>query len=295
MGGMQRRIRMLGWPGLVLLALLLLPVLLRPVAAPAAEPLPIFDAHAHYSQDCWAAYPTEVVISKLAAAGVLRALVSSSPDEGTLALYRADPQRFVPELRPYRGRIGSGNWTGDAETPAYLRGRLGLAPYVGLGEFHLFDAASARLPTVRQVAALAVQHGLLLHIHSDAAPVQAILEYEPTARILWAHAGMTTPPEEVRAMVERHAKLWVELAFREHDVLRDGTLDPVWRALLVEHSDRFLVGSDTYTPSRWSSYGEIIADHRRYLALLPPPVARAIAYGNAVRLFGAGGAAFPSP
>ena len=50
-----------------------------------------------------------------------------------------------------------------------------------------------------------------------------------------------------------------------------------------------MIGSDTYTNSRWEAYEAIIADHRRWLARLPAEVARAIAYRNAVRLFGAGG------
>ena len=47
-----------------------------------------------------------------------------------------------------------------------------------------------------------------------------------------------------------------------------------------------MVGSDTYVTSRWGSYAELIAEHRRYLDLLPPETAKAIAWGNAVRLFG---------
>lgn len=263
-------------------------------AQPASD-LPLFDAHVHYSQSAWEAHPPEAVQEKLAAAGVLRALVSSTPDEGTLTLHRLEPQRFVPELRPYRGSVGSGNWAEDAATPDYLRGRLGLAPYVGVGEFHLLDAADARTPTVRAVAHMAVEHGLLLHVHSDAAPVQALFELEPEVRILWGHAGMVTPEAEVRAMLERHRNLWAELSFREHTILGGGDGDPAWLALLRDHSDRFLFGVDTYVPSRWDAYEAIVATHRRYLALLPPPVARAIAFGNAVRLFGDGGAGFPQP
>ena len=286
---------------LVLPAALLLGALLFVATAPAAEPLPIFDAHVHYSEGAWSAYPPAMAIAKLQAAGVLRALVSSSPDDGSLRLREADPQRFVPVLRPYRGRIGSGNWTRDAATPEYLREQLergaaaGTVGYVGLGEFHLHDAEQARTPVVRALARLAVERGLLLHVHADAAPVQALFALEPELRILWAHAGMVTPPAEVRAMLERHPRLWAELSFREHGILGAGSGDPIWRALLIDHAERFLVGSDTYVPSRWEAYEGILADHRRYLALLPPAVARAIAYGNAVRLFGAGGADFPAP
>jgi Amidohydrolase len=275
--------------GAALLAALLLPA----ASAPAADRLPIFDCHAHYSRDAWAVYPPAAVRAKLEAAGVLRALVSSSPDDGSLMLVQADPRRFVPVLRPYREGVTLSNWTTDAATPDYLRGRLARGGYVGLGEFHLNAAEDARTPVVRAVARLAVEHGLLLHVHSGAEPVRALFEIEPSVRILWGHAGMVSPPAEVREMMRRHTQLWAELSFRENDVARGGRLDPEWQALLAEFPERFMVGSDTYRPFRWEEYEAIIAAHRRYLALLPPKLARAVAYGNAVRLFGAGAAQSP--
>jgi predicted TIM-barrel fold metal-dependent hydrolase len=267
------------------------------LAGPAlwgAERLPIFDAHVHYSASAWDAYPPDVVQRKLEAAGVLRALASSSPDDGTLRLVAADARRFVPVLRPYRAGVRPGNWTTDAATPDYLRGRLAQRPYAGLGELHLDTAEDARSPVMRAVARLAVERGLPLHVHAGAEVIEALFALEPEARILWGHAGFE-PPETVRAVLERHPRLWAELSFQEGSILRGEGLEPAWAALLTGHPQRFLVGSDTYVSSRWEAYEELIADHRRYLALLPPAVARAIAYGNAVRLFGDGGVAFPAP
>jgi hypothetical protein len=56
-------------------------------ATPAAAQLPIFDAHIHYSQADWTAYTPERALSILAQAGIRRAIVSSTPDDGTLMLY----------------------------------------------------------------------------------------------------------------------------------------------------------------------------------------------------------------
>ena len=64
--------------------------------------LPIFDAHIHYSHDVWDAISPQDAIRRLREAGVKRALVSSSSDEGTQRLYQADPTFVVPSLRPYR-------------------------------------------------------------------------------------------------------------------------------------------------------------------------------------------------
>ena len=56
------------------------------VSASAQDRLPIFDTHMHYSQPAWAEYPAERILEIMTAAGVPRAAVSSSPDEGTLML-----------------------------------------------------------------------------------------------------------------------------------------------------------------------------------------------------------------
>jgi hypothetical protein len=50
--------------------------------------------------------------------------------------------------------------------------------------------------------------------------------------------------------------------------------------------DRFVVGSDTWVNARWSSYAEIMAEYRLWLAQLPADVAMKIAYGNGERMFG---------
>ena len=77
---------------------------LAPLAAASAAELPIFDAHIHYSHDTRDALPAKTAIEILREAGVRRALVSSSNDDGTQALYAEAPDIIVPELRPYRVR-----------------------------------------------------------------------------------------------------------------------------------------------------------------------------------------------
>ncbi len=258
-------------------------------AGAADQVLPIFDTHLHYSRSAWQSVAPKDAARKLEAAGVPRALVSSSPDEGSLTLRRTDARRFAPVLRPYRDEVHSGNWTRDSKTPAYLEARLRRGIYKGIGEFHLFDEVGAGTPTVRRTAALAVRHRIVLHVHSGAAALRALFAIEPGVRILWAHAGMSEPPWVIGAMLERHKNLWVGLSFRAGEIATGDMLDPAWKALLMRHPDRFVIGSDTYATSRWSVYGELIDAHRRWLKLLPAEAARAIAYGNAVRLFGSGG------
>lgn len=252
--------------------------------ARAEERLRIFDTHVHYSRAAWEVYSPAVVENLLKAAHVVRALVSSSPDDGTLALYGHAAQRFVPMLRPYRAGVGPDNWTRDEATPGYLADRLKKGIYKGIGEFHLWDARAARTPVLKKVARLAVARNILLHVHAGAAPVRELFGIEPRLRILWAHAGMVTPPEEVGRMLDAYEKLWAELAFREGEILAGEKLNPAWRKVLKAHPSRFMIGTDTYTNSRWEAYARLVASHRAWLKRLPRKIAAAIAHGNASRV-----------
>jgi hypothetical protein len=84
--------------------------LLGPVAGDAAEPLPIFDAHLHYSHDAWEMVPPSIALELLRKAGVRRALVSSSDDDGQQRLVKLASDVFLPSLRPYRRRGEISSW-----------------------------------------------------------------------------------------------------------------------------------------------------------------------------------------
>ena len=92
-------------PPAAVVALSMIALLWAPRAVGDAR-LPIFDTHIHYSRDAWAPYAPRTVIEILDAANVPRALVSSTPDDGTLKLYREDADRFVPHLAPLARRRG---------------------------------------------------------------------------------------------------------------------------------------------------------------------------------------------
>ncbi|MDP6706911.1 MAG: amidohydrolase family protein [Alphaproteobacteria bacterium] len=260
-----------------------------PATARSEAPLPIFDAHLHYSHGAWAPFGPAAVIDNMDKAGVPRALVSSTPDDGTLTLYQKDGSRFVPVLRPYRDGVNSANWHLDAETPAYLARRLKRGIYAGIGEFHLFDAAAAGAPVVAEVVRLALARDIFVHVHSGPEAIEALFRRTPKLKVIWAHAGMTSPPQVIGRLLAAHRNLWTELSFRGWDVAPDGGVDPEWRQLLLRHPDRFMIGTDTYVNQRWDAYQTLVAEHRHWLGQLPPKVAKAIAYGNAVRLFGTGG------
>lgn len=264
------------------LAGLVLALALAPGRPGLAADLPIVDTHLHYSQDAWDPYPPETVLRLLDDAGIVRAFVSSTPDEGTVRLYEAAPDRVVPVLRPYRTRGDLGGWHADASVPAYLEARLRRGIYRGIGEFHLAGAEAGQ-PVVRQVIDLAARHGLFLHCHCDVAALELLLGAAAGVDVLWAHAGMSVDPGTVGRLVAAHPRLVVELALRT-DVAPGGRLDPAWRDLFLRHPDRVMVGTDTWIPARWGQLAAVQAATRAWLRQLPEPVARRIAAENAEHL-----------
>lgn len=249
--------------------------------AASAEKLPIFDAHIHYSHDAVEAVPPKEAARILRNAGVKRALVSSSDDDGTQKLLEAAPNIVVPALRPYRRRGETSTWMHDASVINYVEGRLEQFDYHALGEFHAFGD-DINTPVLRRMIALAKEHDLLLHAHSDAEAIDLIFKAYPEARVLWAHSGFDRP-DEVRDVLRQHENLWSDLAYRS-DISSGGVLDSEWRAAFEEFPNRFMVGTDTFAPERWY-YIEPHADGvRTWLAGLPTDLARKIAFENAEKM-----------
>jgi hypothetical protein len=271
---------MTGRPGV---QLILLAALLALAGPGWGAELPIFDAHIHYSQPDWDPLPPERALHILRRAGVRRALVSSTPDDGTLKLFDRDPALVVPFLRPYRTRADMTGWPRDPGVAAWVEQRLPRSIYRGFGEFHL-AAADADAPVVRRLAELAGPRGLFLHAHADAAAVERLLTLYPAVRVLWAHAGISASAATVGQLLDRFPTLWVELSLRG-DVAPAGTLDPEWRALFVRHPDRFLVGTDTWTTSRWDVLPQWLHQVRQWLGQLPREVAERLAWRTGERLF----------
>ena len=273
-------------------------VLLSSCAAFAREPLALFDAHVHFSVGATSAYTHEAALKILDGAGIGTAIVSSTPNDGTLLLHTAYPQRFIPFVRPYRktrdlsswGEERS-SWYKDPDTLPFLEKELTRGIYHGIFEFH--DAGhEIDTPVMRGLAALAIKNNIWMMAHSDASAIEQLFGFAPGARILWAHTGMVEPAAKVAELLERYPRLYGELSYRSG--VGNG-LSEEWRALMLRFPDRFVYGSDTWIPSRWSQVDTLTREAQDWLATLPPHVAKGIAYGNAQRLFGQSNAAAPKP
>jgi predicted TIM-barrel fold metal-dependent hydrolase len=241
----------------------------------------------HYKRAAWAPFPPDVVLSMMDRNGVSMALVSSSPDEGTIRLWEYAPNRIVPEMRPYTDEVGSSNWTKWEEVGDYIEERVRQYPHEGIGEFHLHRVDPQDEPLMKRIVALALEKQIPLHVHSDRHPVEYLYTLGPDLTIIWAHAGMMEPAGVVAQMMAAYPTLYADTSYREMDILDEqGDINEEWRQLLERFADRFMVGSDTWVNDQWQDYDQLIATHRKWLAHLTPETAKKIAYQNAERLFG---------
>ena len=247
-------------------------------AATLADELPIFDAHVHYSHDAVKRIPPEEVAKILRDAGVRKALVSSSDDDGTQKLKAAAPEIVVPALRPYRRRGELSTWMHDPTVIDYLNDRLGAFDYEAIGEFHAYGD-DIETPVIQQMIAMAKERNLILHHHGDREALDLIFATWPEARVLWAHSGFVGP-DAIADALATHPRLWSDLAIRS-DMASRGTVDEDWRALFTAYPDRFMLGTDTFAPERWYYVGPHAEFSRAWLSDLPDDLARKIAFENA--------------
>jgi hypothetical protein len=252
----------------------------------ADEPIEIFDAHLHYNWEPKPYYQPDEVLALFKKHRVTGILATSRPNTGTHVLMDAKAQglQVVPFIRPYRVRADIGTWFNDPVIFDLVQDEFKRGYYRGIGEFHLSGKA-ADTEMVKKTVDFAVANNLYLHAHADDEAVEILMRHNPRAKVIWAHTGFGLATDRVSAMLAKYPKLWGELSYRGGIVDGAGKLTPEWRALFERYPDRFLLGSDTWVPERWASYGEIMAGYRGWLAQLSPMVAKQIAHGNAKALF----------
>ena len=260
------------------------------LSASAQDKLPLFDSHVHYSFNAADAYPPEVALKWLDQATIGRAVLSSTPNDGTIKLHALYPERFIPFLRPYRKTRDSASWAAerqswyrDAETLAFIEKELARGIYRGIGEFHV-NGDEVDTPVMRGIVDIAVKRNLWLMAHSDASAIEQLFAFNPLAKIIWAHTGMGEPEPVVRRLFDKYPSLVGELSYRS-GIARGNGLSAEWRELFVRYPDRFVYGSDTWVASRWPEVPALADAARSWLADLPKEVAQKIAFRNGERLF----------
>jgi hypothetical protein len=166
-------------------------------------------------------------------------------------------------------------------TPAKLAGGVGMLDPVEL--MMALKKLRARRDPGNQAHVTNLKESPALLAADAAEAAEILVGLVPGVRVLWAHAGMSSGPDEVARLIGVSPDLLVELALRS-DVAPGGKLDPAWGDLFVRHADRFMVGTDTWVSSRWGSYVEVQNDTRIWLRQLPADVARRLATENAESL-----------
>jgi len=252
-----------------------------------SDRLEIFDAHLHYNQEPTPFYELDKVLDLFRRNGVTGILATSRPNRGTHQLMDAKAPNLwvVPFIRPYRTRADIQTWFNDPAIWELIQDEYKRGYYRGIGEFHIYGK-SADTELVRRIVDFSVERNLFLHAHCDEEALLTLFRHNPKARIVWAHTGFSVTPARVSELFRSYPGLWGELSYRSGITDGSGGITAEWRELFAQHSERFLIGSDTWINERWFSYDTIMNGYRAWLSQLPQDQAARIASGNALRLFG---------
>lgn len=271
-----------------------------------------FDHPGHYDAEAMLAeaakYPGKLGV--LGGGGTLNAMimqaVATGDDSAELrAQFTARAEQLLQE-----GVVGFGEMTAEHFN--------GATPY---------QYAPADHPLYLLLADIAAAHGVPIDVHIEAVPedmalpadlksppnppqlhanitaLERLLDHNPRAKIIWAHAGSDgtgyRTPALCRQLLGAHGNLYMEIktdpgAHGKNYPLVDGKLAPEWLALFTEFPDRFIVGSDQHYPEpadpvqRWQEIATLMSQ-------LPPDVRTKIGTTNVAHIYGERVAAYLTP
>lgn len=129
---------------------------------------------------------------------------------------------------------------------------------------------------------------------------ERLLGHNPKAKIIWVHLGMDSTgqrsPALTRRLLQTYPNLYISFKYSKvlnrgkHQLLRPGRgIAPDWKSVIMAFPNRFTIGSDTfYQPAQSDrTFRENMKAAISFVRfpLLPPAVARKIAFENAQHLF----------
>lgn len=303
--------------------------------SPSNVQLSIVDAHGHLNRDMSA----EQLIELMDKAGVSRMVLMArymkskrsmgyASDELALEYSKKYPGRFIPFIAGQRGALqDQRRWLEpDYIAEGFLKeieSKLKSGNFYGIGELIIrhypYDRGDGQgggendipvdTPLMRHLADLAGRYRVPLLIHAEGEPevvsgMDSLLNYNPKARVIWAHNCGRSSAEVIRKMLARHPNLYCDLGgmlnapFAGYGrywpkktqwifLIEDGSghLYPEIKALYEDFSTRFLLGTDCAHTPALKNYIKRIKRFRALLSELSPETARRLAFQNAEELF----------
>jgi len=248
-----------------------------------ANAAPLFDTHLHYNSSDAKKIKPDQIIHILKLNNIQHALVTSTPPELVLKLSKQAPKRILPLLGAYDKAEDKQNWIDNIKLPDHIATRLKQGQWKGIGELHLL-AHQRHNPVFKKIIQLAKQYNLPLLLHTDPAVIDTVYESAPTHPVIWAHAGTFPYPDLIADYLKRYPALHIDLSVRDERIAPNGIIQDDWYDLFNSYPDRFMVGVDTYSLSRWENYHSVVTSIRNILTQLPEDVANQLAYKNAAAL-----------
>jgi len=285
---------------------LLIALLLVAMSTPSQSQQPFADVHVHFNWDQKEIISAREVVARLKRANIAFTVVTSTPSELALEIKQAGGDLIIPFFSPYTHALGKQDWYLNERTLQLAEEGLRSGQYQGIGEVHFMAGFRPKTdnPIFTRLLALARQYAVPVLIHVDAGSEQKFVDicrHNPRLKLIFAHAGGNLYANHIRRVIEQCDNVMIELSAR--DPWRYGGLTsdddlllPVWRELVLEYPERFLVGTDpvwkvtrTQTWDQpddgWDHFEQLLAYHRNWIAALPATVQRRLLLENARQFF----------
>jgi len=204
-------------------------------------------------------------------------------------------------------------------------GEIGIEHFAlpAMGPTHPFEATAPDHPLLLLLADIAAENNMPIDVHFDVVPkdtdlpaslksppnpahlpenltaFERLLGHNPKAKIVWAHVGgepaRMRSAELCRRLLAAHPNLYMSFRVERGNsdptwaLAPNGSLKPVWRQLILDFPDRFVLGSDSFytdDPSMRRGGKAVGLDNfQKLLAQLPPNMAIKLARDNAKAIY----------
>jgi len=252
------------------------------------------------------AYPDRFVI--LAGGGTLNVMIQQALEDGLVSIEIKRKFRKIAEDLLRQGAHGFGEMTTE---------------HFSMNPTHPYITAPSDHELFLLLADIAAEYDVPIDIHMEAIPrdmplpkrmrnrprnpemlteniesFERLLDHNPDAKIVWAHAGWCNTgertPELCDRLLSKHPNLYMSLRIVPNNIPgrpidANGRIKPAWRELILKYPDRFLIGGDEFHMPHKKGKAHPSAGSTRetvnFLAQLPPDIAEKIGHENAIELY----------